>query len=339
MANNMGSLDILSTRAGFNTAVRHIKKTLSIIDLISANKNLADLLEEAEGEELSNEQRPVILRMLLVDKMGYKTASANLTAAIEDLSSLADEFSRWKAVDLVVAYYHPDMGVQVANPKQKESLASIGPFKKHELLVVFAGKMGKPTDELCQKAADLALSLFQGQKVKIPEELYKGEFSVKPAKPEKKAAIAKESGKSVTKKAAKQPAKEKVAAKAEKIPADVSSASSQKAGMRMTPMYSVVVRNELFHNGNVEAWKRIIESYKTKYPGLEVYIYYEGERIININSLFKWGKVKHGSTIQFAVAGKDIKDVAKLQRYLMQGASPQFEAFLKGPVSTVLKLF
>jgi hypothetical protein len=89
----------------------------------------------------------------------------------------------------------------------------------------------------------------------------------------------------------------------------------------------------------VEAWKRIIDSYKTKYPELEVYIYYEGERIININSLFKWGKVKHGSTIQFAVAGKDIKDVAKLQRYLMQGASPQFEAFLKGPVSTVLKLF
>ncbi len=89
----------------------------------------------------------------------------------------------------------------------------------------------------------------------------------------------------------------------------------------------------------MEAWKRIIDSYKTKYPDLEVYIYYDGERIININSLFKWGKVKHGSTIQFAVAGSDIKDVAKLQRYLIQGASHQFEAFLHGPVSTVLKLF
>ncbi len=112
-----------------------------------------------------------------------------------------------------------------------------------------------------------------------------------------------------------------------------------KGAVRMTPMYSVVVQNELFHNGNVEAWKRIINSYKTKNPGLDVYIYYEGERIVDINALFKWGKVKHGSSIQFAVVGNDIKDVAKLQRYLNQGASHQFEAFLHGPVNTPLKLF
>jgi hypothetical protein len=104
-------------------------------------------------------------------------------------------------------------------------------------------------------------------------------------------------------------------------------------------MYSVTVTNELFHNGNVEAWKRIIASYNAKYAALQVYIYYEGERILDINSLFKWGKVKHGSAIQFAVAGSEIKDVAKLQRYLVQGASNQFEAFLRGPVSNVLKLF
>jgi hypothetical protein len=89
----------------------------------------------------------------------------------------------------------------------------------------------------------------------------------------------------------------------------------------------------------VEAWKRIVASYCAKYPALQVYIYYEGERILDINSLFKWGKVKHGSSIQFAVAGNDIKDVAKLQRYLVQGASHQFEAFLHGPVNNVLKLF
>jgi hypothetical protein len=104
-------------------------------------------------------------------------------------------------------------------------------------------------------------------------------------------------------------------------------------------MYSVVVANELFHNGNVEAWKRIIASYNAKYPDLLVFIYYEGERIMDINALFKWGKVKHGSAIQFAVSGNDIKDVAKLQRYLVQGASHQFEAFLHGPVNNVLKLF
>ena len=44
-------------------------------------------------------------------------------------------------------------------------------------------------------------------------------------------------------------------------------------------------------------------------------------------------------TIQFAIAGEDISDVAKLQRYLSQGASHMFEAFLKGPVSSVMALF
>ena len=107
----------------------------------------------------------------------------------------------------------------------------------------------------------------------------------------------------------------------------------------MTPMYSIPVSNELFHNGNVEAWKKVIQSYNMKYPGLEVFIFYEGERIHDINTLFKWGKVKHGSTIMIAIAGEDIKDVAKLQRYLRQGASPAFEAFLRFPVNTVLKLF
>jgi len=108
---------------------------------------------------------------------------------------------------------------------------------------------------------------------------------------------------------------------------------------RMTPQYSIVVRNELFHNGNVEAWKRIVASYNASHPGLKVFIYYAGEAITDINTLFKWGKVKHGSTIEFAVAGNDIKDVAKLQRYLEQGASPQFEAFLKGPPNSIMKLF
>jgi hypothetical protein len=107
----------------------------------------------------------------------------------------------------------------------------------------------------------------------------------------------------------------------------------------MTPLYSVAVSNECFHNGNVEAWKRIIESYNVKYPDLKVYIYYEGERILDINSLFKWGKVKHGSSIQFAVAGDGIKDVSKLQRYLAHGASNRFEAFLSASPGMALKLF
>ena len=108
---------------------------------------------------------------------------------------------------------------------------------------------------------------------------------------------------------------------------------------KMSPMLSVVVTNELFHNGNVEAWKRIMDSYTTKYPDLQIWVYYEGEKITDINALFKWGKVKHGSCIQFVVVGEEIKDVPKLKRYFTQGASPMFEAFLQGAPGTVLNLF
>ena len=104
-------------------------------------------------------------------------------------------------------------------------------------------------------------------------------------------------------------------------------------------MYSIPVSNELFHNGNVEAWKRIIQSYNHKYPGTEVFVFYEGERIHDINTLFKWGKVKRGTPVMFSVQGEKIGDVAKLQRYLKQGASHLFEAFLKGSPGQILKLF
>ncbi|MDR2900551.1 MAG: hypothetical protein LBV20_03400, partial [Treponema sp.] len=163
------------------------------------------------------------------------------------------------------------------------------------------------------------------------------------AAPVKKAASAKKSAKGAAKpKAAKSGTPSKpvlVDAAPMQESAAAAPAASPRGPVRMTPMYSVIVQNELFHNGNVEAWKKIIASYKAKYPELEVYIYYDGERIMDINSLFKWGKVKHGSAINFAVAGNDIKDVAKLQRYLSQGASHLFESFLHGPVNTVLRLF
>jgi hypothetical protein len=188
----------------------------------------------------------------------------------------------------------------------------------------------------------------------VKPSLLKGDCSYKAPKAAKAEEAKAPKAAKAPAKAAKAPAKAPKAAKAgaaapvaapeaalvvpELKPA-VQAERAVKPGSRMTPMYSVVVTNELFHNGNVEAWKRIIASYTAKFPNLQVLVYYDGERIVDINSLFKWGKVKHGSSIQFAVAGDEIQGVAKLQRYLAQGASPQFEAFLRGPVNAVLPLF
>jgi hypothetical protein len=353
MSTDLMNLEVLSTKAGFNSAVRHIKKTLSIVETLGANKNLGDILFEVRDAELTGERIGLLLRMLLVDKLGYKTVSSNLSSVVPDIVPLANEFAKWKAVDLVAVYHHPDMGLLVANPKVAEELSNFGVLRKRELIVIYAGKADNPADEQCQTAALVAASLFEGGKQKIPPDLYNGKFTVGKLKKaeesgEKKSAPVKAPRKNAkAAKAAPGAGAQKQAAapavrESSRVAAPVVTAAApavSKGLVRMTPMYSVVVQNELFHNGNVEAWKRIVASYNAKYPELQVYIYYEGERILDINSLFKWGKVKHGSAIQFAVAGNDIKDVAKLQRYLVQGASHQFEAFLHGSVSNVLRLF
>jgi hypothetical protein len=291
--------------------------------------------------------------MLLVDKFGYKSVSSNLEAVTADVPALAAEFEKWNAVDLVAAYHHPDLGLLIANPKIAEELANFGMLRKRELLVIYAGKGSDAADATCVRAAELAVKLFEGSRVPIPPDFLKGGFTTKalkkadeeeeakPAKAGKKAAKAKPA-KAKAKPRAKVEAPAPAPKESPRVAPPVVTAAApaiSKGPVRMTPMYSVLVANELFHNGNVESWKRIIASYNAKYPALQVFIYYEGERILDINSLFKWGKVKHGSSIQFAVSGNDIKDVAKLQRYLVQGASKQFEAFLHGPVNTVLKLF
>ncbi|MDR1098887.1 MAG: hypothetical protein LBL28_00250 [Treponema sp.] len=354
MGKDSTNLEVLSTRAGFNSAVRQIKKTIGIVESVGGNNNLGDLLFEMGDSDLSGERAALILQMLLVDKLGYTAISANLADTVADISQLAAEFGKWKGVDLVVAYHHPELGLLVANPKIAEELAGFGSLKKRELLVVYAGKAGAPADENCRKAAELTAALFEGARVKAPPALLRGSFAPRKLKKtagseagedlgprRKKTLKAAKPARARGRKAAPAPVQ---APESQRVAAPVVTASAvpppvSKGPVKMTPRYAVVVQNELFHNGNVEAWKRIIASYNAKYPALQVYIYYDGERILDINSLFKWGKVKHGSAIEFAIAGSEIKDVAKLQRYLAQGASHQFEAFLHGPVNNVLRLF
>ena len=338
----------LADRESFNATVRHIKTVIGVIEDVSAKENLADIVERLmEGKILAKEDLLPVVSMVLGSKYHYKAVSSNLFQVAQDLSAIPGETKGWNGVDLVVVYHHPDLGPMVINPKNPASVAKIDRLTRSELVVVWAGRFSKEGEEaILEDAARAVIELFSGRKAKVKPAMLKGDCSYKAPK------IAKEAPAKAAK--AKAPAAPKVRANG-KAPAGrvaavapapepelkpaVQAERAVKPGSRMTPMYSVVVQNELFHNGNVEAWKRIIASYNLKNPDLEVLVYYDGERITNLNALFKWGKVKHGSTIQFAVAGEDIRDVAKLQRYLAQGASPMFEAFLKGPVNAVLPLF
>jgi hypothetical protein len=330
----------LSTREGFNRSLRHFQAVTELVPEFEGRANLADLLNERlDDKSLQVNQVAPILNALCVGhpKYRYVSRSYNLGRNVDEFAPLAAEVSKWNAVDMVVAYYHPDLGLMVINPKNQRAWENVQNLRRNELVTIYSGTgTEKAPEKLYESAIDTLIALLEGQKPKTPAALTQGKFKFKPpraaAPPPKAPRKAARPGRAPRRAGAAAPAPS--AAKAAPAPPTAPSAKR-----RMTPMYSIPVTNELFHNGNVEAWKKVIQSYNHKYPGLEVFIFYEGERIHDINTLFKWGKVKHGSMIMIAVAGEDIKDVAKLQRYLRQGASPAFEAFLKFPVNTVLNLF
>ena len=300
------NLDLFSRRASFNVALRHFKYTTGLVQPISGGENPADLLQVATTEgTITKEQVLPILSALLVDKFEYSYRSRNASRTIEDSEKISTTLSQWSALQIVITYQHPEVGICLINPFRPESWAATLPIKKDELLVVYVQSVSANLDK---KILDQAVSdvhdVLAGKEVKGLKE-YRSTVVRKTATP--KAVVAKP--------------------------------ASAEQGYRITPKYSVLVTNELFHNGNVEAWKRIIGSYRSTYESLEVLVYYDGERINDLNALFKWGKVKHGTPILISIGGIEIKDVSKLRRYLFEGASPRFEIFLKGSIDQPLELF
>ncbi len=321
-------LNFLSTRAGFNVALRYFKLVNKFIKKFDSNVNLADSINEAlENKLVDQTQFAPILNALLVDKFGYLSKSFNMKKTFsKEMKTISDELSKWNMFDIVVSYFHPQLGQIVVNPKNQSSIETIDKFKEYELVVIYVGNFKNEYDkELAAQAALAIKQLFNEEEVSNLDKFY--------GKP-KTAAAAK---KSEEKKPAPQPTKSQTAMttpKPEAKPAPVSNAKK-----KLSPQYGITVANELFHNGNVEAWKRIIAAYEHKYPDTKILVFYDGEEIKDINTLFKWGKVKHGTNIYVSLLGPEFRDISKLRRYLSQGASHMFEAFLKGDPSKVLALF
>lgn len=331
-------LNILSRKAGFNSALRHFKLVTEYVARVGKGANLADLLSQHLDEgRVARHQVKLIVSALLVDKFEYTYFSHNLSQTIEDVEGIVDVVSKWSKIDLVCVFHHPHTGLHVINPKKAESWEAALPLGKDELIVIYAGPASgedvQPAvlrDVTTDIAALLDGAKVRGKKAYVSERRSAIE-SKAPAQP-KSAAPAPSSGRQVS--AAPQAQSSSV-----QTPAQPAAAKPSGGKKRMTARIPVLVSNELFHNGNVEAWKKIIDSYVTKYEGLDVLIWYENERINDINALFKWGKVKHGTPIMISVVGDDPKDVSKLRRYLYEGASPRFEAFLHGGADRTLELF
>ncbi len=332
----------LAKKTDFNTSVKHIQSVIEILDDCNPKENVADKINFMIREQtIKPEQVRSILSVSLLDKWNYKVVSENLKFILEDASSFVAELAKWTGIDLVFGYDHPDLGFIVVNPKNPAAAQVIQGFRKNELLLIFVGKQDRGTVDaaLADSVISAIKKLFEKKACSVPASVKTGPFvyvEPKKAAPVKlKKTVAKKPGR-------KAPAPSAPAAKvqASSAPSHLERPSAIATGpKKMSQLVSVPVSNELFHNGNVEAWKRIIRSYTAKYQDAEVMVYYDGERIVDINTLFKWGKVKHGSTIQFAVSAQEINDLSKLSKYFRQGASPMFEAFLRGSPDTVLNLF
>lgn len=307
----------LASKSNFNLALRHFYKVTDVVDEVEKGINIADYINDLiDDNDIHQDQILPIVGSVIRDKFGYSYNSFNIPSTISDFGKISSETLKWTALDIVLVYYNPSGLVMLLNPKNPEHWEKIRELVSEQLLVIYTKFLKEKNSKIESEAITAIEEMITGKDVFINKEFIDQTKMVKA--PVQKKETTTPVGAAVGTTAA------------------VNAAVGKK---KATPKYAVEVSNELFHNGNVEAWKKIVESYSTKYPDLDVIIYFKDEVINDINSLFKWGKVKHGDSIMFQVAGEDIRGVSKLQKYLYEGASHRFEQFLKIGVGKVLNLF
>jgi hypothetical protein len=324
-------LNLLARKAGYNLALRHFRTAQGFAADVGDGFNLADVLNAALYEEIIEEfqVRPVV-NILLAEKFGYSCQSQNLKEKIVSADNLAKAVAGWTNIQVVLVYTDANDGVHLLNPEVPGPWEAALPLSKDECIVCYAGSLEDVRPGVLEDAVEDVFTLLYGGKVRNKAG-FRGTENLKQFIEDEESEAPEEASA-----ASLQEAVDNLSGSAAPVPAPAAPSGGSK---KLTAKIAVNVTNELFHNGNVEAWKRIIESYKLKYPALDVLIWYEGERINDINALFKWGKVKHGVPIMFSVAGDNPTDISKLRKYLFEGASQRFEAFLHGAPGTILHLF
>lgn len=330
----------LSSRRGFNKSLGHFRLVSGIVSQLGGGANLAEIIDDLEkGKEVEKSQIGPILNAIIVDRENYSTVSFNLPLDMQGFEQIAAEVEKWNRFQIVVAYHHPQLGITLINPKMRAHWESVRELNRDELVVVYLKAIQEADRALEEAALKQIRQLFYARAVSGTA-AFGGLQRPAPPAPAKPAAAP---APQPAAQAPSRPAAPKPAAAAARVqdeePAPPPPPPDAGGKRKVTPKYSVQVTNELFHNGNVEAWKNIVESYKSKHPALDVHIFHDGQRVNNINALFKWGKVKHGDAIVFCVSGEEIKGVAKLQRYLFEGASIRYSNYLKKDVNKVLNLF
>ena len=143
--------------------------------------HIADAVNELIlKKEISVADIPSIMFKILVENWNYSAVSYNLESNAFNADQIISDFAKWKAIDIVFMYHHPDLGAIVINPKNPAHKEYISDFRKNEMLVVFTGYTGKKSaDELCALANKKSIDLVYGRKCSVTEKLLKGSYSFK----------------------------------------------------------------------------------------------------------------------------------------------------------------
>ncbi len=306
----------LASKSSFNKALRHFYAVNDAVGEIESRSNLADYINDLlDDEEMHPDQVLPIIGAVVRDKFEYSYFSYSVQKTVTEFQKIQDEISKWNTLDIIAIYFAPDGKRFVINPKSLDSWERCREIHKDQLLVIYSKFLKEKNIKLEEEATKTLIDLFIGKDVFINKSFIDQTIVNRPAPVQTPKPVA------------------------PGAPAAAATVTAKAKKVSITPKYGVVVSNELFHNGNVEAWKKILESYQVKFPELTVHVMFGGEVINDINSLFKWGKVKHGDSIYFQVSGENILGVSKLQKYLFEGASQRYEQFLKLGVGRVLNIF
>ncbi len=315
----------IKTVDDYNTLEKHLTVISRIQTKLQGGRNLADIIWDLEmSHSISKKQIPSIVHTLLIEKMQYSCLSFNLSTTLSDWKRIHQTIKDWNLFNTIIAYYHPQLDISLINPSNEEHWARIESLASYELMVIYT------------KAVDPALRSDEGKILSDLKAVCSGVYSgtntqYHSSETEPKSQKAEIPHTSLSR-------RKDDKGYSEPTPKPPSQPQEKKK-RRVTPKYAVQVTNELFHNGNVEAWRNIIESYEKANPGSTTLLFHNGQRIKHISALFKWGKVKTGDSIFFSIVGEEIKDVAKLKKYLSHGASHDYKYFIKKDVNSVLNLF
>ena len=81
------------------------------MDASNVKKNIADEIGiMLENKELINEEIPAFLSVILLDMWGYRVISKNIREISGTPMNIITEAAKWKGVDIVIGYHHPDLG-------------------------------------------------------------------------------------------------------------------------------------------------------------------------------------------------------------------------------------